>query len=139
MKFNWKWFFENSFILVIIIGCILVLGSIHTISIDLLTKGFMYCIVAAGVLLGFIYLLYDIINGKTFYRYRMIPIEEFKTSVYDNMIVLSLGGLAWSYTYKKDEILKLKEIKSLHFYNIEKVLVEWDILPYQQLEKRKET
>jgi hypothetical protein len=81
-------------------------------------------------------LFWDIINGKTFYRYRMIPIEEFKTSVYDNMIVLSLGDLAWSYTYKTDEILKLKEIKSLQFYNIKKVEVEWNIIPYRQLGKK---
>ena len=139
MKFNWKWVFENSFVFVILIGCILALFSIDAIPIIWASKVFIYAIAVASMMGCITVLFCEIPNGETFYSYSIIPIEDFKIDIYDNMICIAYDNHVWTYTYKKDEISKLKEIKAIYFYNIKKVQVKWDILPYQQLKKRKDT
>jgi len=135
MKFNWKWMYQESFLLVVGIVAVIVLFNAH--KMDLPNMGFIYTFASIVALGCFTCIFATLSVGETYYKYFMLDKEEFQSHVFENMLVLSLDDIAYTFTSKVDEIHALKEIKAIEYYNIKKKEVKWRLIPYQQLDEMK--
>ena len=73
--------------------------------------------------------------GNMYYKISFIPIEKFKINKYANMHVWSLNSWAYIYTYGREKLLTLKEIKSIQYYNRKIKPTEFYLLPYESFKK----
>ena len=98
-----------------------------------LPKSLSMWILIFWVFMGIIYLfliIVDITQGDTYYKIEMVPIKDFKLDMFSNMFVVSYKSKAFPLYYKKERILKLKEVEVVHIYNLRKQYkrreINWD-------------
>ena len=106
----------------------------------LLIKGtdFEFKYLAIGVLAVIIFALtlvsyFEITEGKAYYVYIYIPIDDIEKQNYKNALTLNIDGYLYSYSYRKDELDKLTEIKGIQYYNLKKKAVSFIPIPYTQI------
>ena len=133
MKFNWRWLWQESFLLFFGIVCTVLLCTLH--MFELPDIGFPYIMLSVIALGCFACIFATLSTGETYYKYYMIDKEAFQSYVFENMLVLSHKDVAWTFTSNIDEIHALKEIKAIEYFNIKKKQVKWRLIPYQQLDE----
>jgi len=58
-----------------------------------------------------------------------IPMEELDRQLYDNMLVLSFEGHAWSFTYNFKEIATHPNVRTIMYYNRKKKFKSFKLIP----------
>lgn len=133
MKINKSWLFQN----LSLFACYLVMlyalwcGTSSAISSGEGLKYWpLFLMIIILALATSITCIIDVFKGKAYYKYVDVPISEFDIKQYDNLITLVHENHAWNFTYKKDKIAKLEEIKTIHYHNIKKEFIGWKLIPY---------
>jgi len=132
MKINNKMIGE--FILMYFIFILGVLGITHLMIYTYPEEGFFYFICLALIVFPLICEVYQIFYGGIYYEISYVDINKFEKKLHRNMLVLSSAeNYAWVYTYKFEEINKLKKIKAIQYYDRKKQPCSFNLLPLQQV------
>jgi len=130
MKLYKAWIFSGIFLFVSYIVMLYGLWRINTaptlegnILINILIS--LAAISAAGM--GICSL-----KGKVYYQYKDKDVGEFNIKLYDNRIAIIHKNFIWTFTEDREKIAKLKKIKTIHYYDIKKKSLGWEVTPYRK-------
>jgi len=131
MKINKYWIISNILFFLLYFTALYALWEIN-ISSDKLSDKILIDVAlmlfASTCATAFIY---DINRGRLYYKFVDIPSSTLEITLYSNRIVIVYDNHAWTFTNKRDKIFKADKIKSIHWYNIKKKYLGWELIPYE--------
>jgi len=133
MKINKSWLFTNLIMGVLyflMITALWFINSAQPFQEKILL--ILFCIFIG--LMCSIPSIYDIFNGNAYWKYVDVDINKFELKLYENLILISMKQNAWIFYDKREEISKLKKIRTIHYYNIKKEFKHWILTPYIKIE-----
>jgi len=132
VKINKSWIISNVLFFLLYFLALSILWAIN-ISPFTKTSSQILITIALGVFASACAgaFAYDTSKGKAYYQLIDIHMSKFEVTLYSNRVIIVHDNHAWTFSYKRDKIFKSDKIKSLHWYDIKKNFLGWELVPYE--------
>jgi hypothetical protein len=132
MKLSKAFVAQSAFLYTVSLLCALGFSTLFTSNFNSMHFEWFLLFISLIALVVFVFDIYD---GRAYIQQGYFKNDKYKVHEFKNMTIIEMHGFAWSYTYRFEEIAKLKWIKAEGYYNIKKKFIGSQLLPYATLEE----